>query len=326
MSPSIHIIIVNWNTRDRLRECLRTIALADRASVRIARVTVVDNASSDSSAMGLEGISLPLEVIRNESNLGFAAACNQGAAGSTVDYLLFLNPDTRLFADTLSTVARFMESEPAANIGICGVEVLDDEGKPGVSCSRFPTLRVLFGKMTGLNLVVPQFFPSNHLSAAETRQSRLVDQVVGAFYFVRRELFARLGGFDERYFMYFEDVDFALRARQAGASSYFLKDAKAFHAENVSSAQVQDRRLYYSLRSRLLFADQHWPRWQANALMVLTFGVELPARLMRAASRRSGSDMAATMSGYGVLFREIFGAGATFRTHTAADHVPSRTD
>lgn len=325
MTVSSHIIIVNWNTGDRLKECLESIALADYVEGEIGRVTVVDNASSDGSATGLHDISLPLEVIRNNTNVGFAAACNQGAARSTADYLLFLNPDTRLLPDTLNTVTRFMESDQSARVGICGGELLDDDGKPTISCSWFPTLRTVFGRTTGLHVVLPQLFPSSHLTAAETQQSRLVDQVIGAFYLVRCELFARLGGFDERYFMYFEDVDFALRARKVGARSYFLKDARAFHVQNVSSDQIQDRRLYYSLRSRLLFAYQHWPRWQADALLALTLGVELPARLIRAGSRRSGSDVAATISGYRSLFRDIFGGGVTFTAPTAAQ-PPARGD
>jgi N-acetylglucosaminyl-diphospho-decaprenol L-rhamnosyltransferase len=272
-------------------------------------VTVVDNASSDGSANGLDDLPLPLELIRNSRNVGFARACNQGAADSTADYLLFLNPDTRLFPDTLAAVTKFMESEQAGGIGVCGVQVVDDAGAPAISCARFPTLRVLFGEMTGLHLLVPQLFPGHHLTAAETPSSQVVDQVIGAFYFVQRELFARLGGFDERYFLYFEEVDFALRARRHGARSYFLKEARIFHAENVSSNQVRGTRLYHSLRSRFLFARRHWPRWQANLLVVLTLTVELTARLARAALRRSGSDVSATASAYGRLLGDLLRSG-----------------
>jgi N-acetylglucosaminyl-diphospho-decaprenol L-rhamnosyltransferase len=302
-SASVHVIIVNWNTGVHLRECLKSITADEQ--VEIARVAVVDNASSDESASGLDDLALPLEIIRNTRNVGFASACNQAAADSTADYLLFLNPDTRLFPDTLTTVIDFMESEQAADIGICGVQVVHSDGTPGISCSRFPTLLVLFGKMTGLQLLLPQVFPSQHLTAAETQQSRVVDQVIGAFYLVRRDLFTQLGGFDERYFIYFEDVDFALRARRQGSRSYFLKEARVFHVGNVSSNQVRDMRLYHSLRSRLLFAYEYWPRWQANALVVLTLTVELTARLVRAASTRSSSEVRGTISGYRRLIRDL---------------------
>jgi N-acetylglucosaminyl-diphospho-decaprenol L-rhamnosyltransferase len=298
IAGSVHIVIVNWNTGPYLRECLESIVLADRPDVSIARVTVVDNASSDDSASGLEDLLLPLELIRNRRNVGFAAACNQGAAGSTADYLLFLNPDTRLFEDTLAAVTRFMDGERSRGIGICGAQVLDGGGAPTISCSRFPTLRVLFGKMTGLHRVLPQVFPAHHLAPAEIEESRRVDQVIGAFFLVRRELFTRLGGFDARYFIYFEDVDFALRAHREGALTYFLREATVLHLENVSSNQVHDVRLHHSLRSRWLYAREHWPRRQAHVLVFLTLTVELIGRFATAALRRSPSDMSATARAY----------------------------
>jgi GT2 family glycosyltransferase len=306
---SIHIVIVNWNTGDYLRHCLQSIALADGDDVNVARVTVIDNASTDGSAADFDDLGLALELVHNRRNIGFAAACNQGAAGSEADYLLFLNPDTRVFPETLAVVTGFMDSEQAARIGICGGQVLDPAEGPAISCARFPTLPVLFGKMTRLSVVLPRFFPSHHLTPAETRHSGLVDQVIGAFFLVRRELFIRLDGFDTRYFIYYEEVDFARRALQLGFRSYFLKEARILHSGSISAGQVRDVRLYHSLRSRNAYARRHWPRWQAILLAVLTLGVELPARLTMALLRRSWSDFSATVSAYGMLVGDLRRAG-----------------
>jgi GT2 family glycosyltransferase len=306
MPGSIHIVIVNWNTGNFLRECLESVEVASRNGVELARVTVVDNASVDGSADGLDDLDLPLEVLRNSTNIGFGVGCNQGAEGSEADYLLFLNPDTRLFPDALAVAARFMESEQAADIGICGGQILDPDGGPEISCARFPTLRVLFGKMTGLDVLLPRQFPSHHLRPEELTRSRPVDQVIGAFFLVRRELFARLGGFDPRYFVYYEEIDFSLRALREGFGSYFLKEATVQHTANVSSVLTsQSWMLYHSLRSKLIYARQRWPRWQAVLLTVLTFVVELPARLARSIVRRSRSDFSATVSAYGMLVRDL---------------------
>lgn len=313
MPCSVHIVIVNWNTGAHLRSCLASIAASELQECAVTQVTVIDNASSDGSADGLDELALPLEVVRNRDNLGFAAACNQGAAVSVADYILFLNPDTRLSPDALATVVGFMESDAAARIGICGVRMVDGGGNPGISCERFPTLRVLFGKMTGLSLLLPHVFPSHHLRPDETERSRTVDQIIGAFYFVRSELYTELGGFDERYFIYYEDVDFAWRALELGARSYFLSEAEVFHAGNVSSDQVRGPRLYHSLRSRLLFAYVHWPRRQADVLVVLTFTIELAARLARAAQRRSRSDLSATGTAYSRLLGDLRGIRSTSR-------------
>jgi GT2 family glycosyltransferase len=300
VSASIHVVVVNWNTGAYLRECLESIARSQLDGVELARVTVVDNDSSDGSADGLEEIALPLELVRNRRNAGFGAACNQGAAGATADLLLFLNPDTRLSGDTLAVAARFMESPEAADVGICGARVVDETGAPAISCARFPTLRIVLGKMTGLDRVAPRAFPSHHLRAADLERSRPVDQVIGAFFLIRRELFERLGGFDRRYFIYYEEVDLALRARRHGARSYFLREATVMHAENVSSSRVPAERLYHSQRSRLLYALAHWPRSRALALLALTFTLEPLARLVRdpgaapetlSAARRLGSEL-----------------------------------
>jgi N-acetylglucosaminyl-diphospho-decaprenol L-rhamnosyltransferase len=164
---------------------------------------------------------------------------------------------------------------------------------------------VLFGEMTGLHLVWPRLFPRHQLTVNETSHSRVVDQVIGAFFFVRRDLFDRLSGFDERYFLYFEEVDFALRARRRGARSYFLKEAQIVHAGNVSSNQIRGTRLYHLLRSRLLFAYEHWPRLHAGVLLVLTLSVELAARLARAGWRHDGSDLSAVVTAYHKLFRDL---------------------
>jgi len=305
--PTVHIVIVNWNTRGYLRECLESIVVNQTDEVTLERVTIVDNASSDGSADGLDGLVLPIEVVRNSSNVGFARACNQGAAASTADYLLFLNPDTQVLAGALSAVIGFMESEDAAAIGICGARVVDADGNPAISCARFPTLRVMLGKVTGLHSVVPALFPGHHLTPAELTRSRVVDQVIGAFYCVRSELFRELGGFDERYFLYFEEVDLALRARDRGARSYYLSAACIVHAANVSSDQVHDLRIYHSLRSRLLFARRHWPGWQWLVLVVVTLTVEPLARVARAMARRDGSELVYTARGYQMLIRELYG-------------------
>jgi N-acetylglucosaminyl-diphospho-decaprenol L-rhamnosyltransferase len=296
VTPSIHIVVVNWNTGDHLRACLDSIAGSRGAAVSL--VTVVDNASSDGSADGLEAAALPLEVVRNTQNVGFAAACNQGATRGSADYVLFLNPDTRLFPDTLATVTQFMESGAGSGIGICGVDVVGPDGQQGIACSRFPSMRIFAGKATGLDRLLPRLFPHHHLTPEETRESREVDQVIGAFYFIRRALFDELGGFDTRYFMYFEEVDFALRARAAGAQSYFLKDAAVLHTENVSSDQIPSTRIFYSLRSRLLFARRHWRRRDTAALVAMTVTVECAARLLAGTLRGSKRDVAATVGGY----------------------------
>ena len=112
MHPTLDVIIVNWNTGDDLRACLKSLANTNRSTLNVSRVVVIDNASSDGSVENLDAGDLRLVVIKNHENRGFAAACNQGAAGSSSDYVLFLNPDTLLPPDALSKPMLFLE-DPA---------------------------------------------------------------------------------------------------------------------------------------------------------------------------------------------------------------------
>src|SRR5258706_863937 len=207
-------------------------------------------------------------VLRNDANRGFAVACNQGAAGTQADYLLFLNPDTRMFPDSVARPLSFLEQEENARFGICGVRHVDDSGAFSTSCARFPTLRIFFGQMTGLSRLFPNGFPLHLMRESECMESREVDQVIGAFFLVRRSLFETLGGFDPRFFVYFEEVDFSLRARQEGFRSYYLATTTAYHKGGGSSQQAKAARLFYSLRSRLLYGFKHYSFAQGFTLAV----------------------------------------------------------
>lgn len=315
MGPAhLDIVIVNWNTGEALRACIASIAAARSPALHIDRIVVVDNASTDGSAQGLDSADATLHVIRNERNLGFGAACNQGAAGSVADYLLFLNPDTRLFADSLARPLDYMSDPVNADVGICGVRLVDETGAAVTSSARFPTLRIFLGEMTGLSRVWPETFPSHLLTADECARSRDVDQVIGAYFLMRAPLFFELDGFDERFFVYLEEVDLALRARQRGQRSRYLADVTAYHRGGLSSDQVRATRLFYSLRSRMLYAQKHFPRWQVWGLLFATLAVEGPARLMERLGR-----------GRLVEAREVLAAYRRFWTFLTAGGLTGRT-
>lgn len=311
MSAALDIILVNWNAGDQLRNCLTSVVASRQDHFTLQRVVVVDNASHDDSLAGLESLELPLTIIRNRENRGFAAACNQGAANSQADYLLFLNCDTRLFATSLIDAIQFMEQPVNAQIGICGIRLVDEIGQPSTAAARFPTLRVMFGKMTGLSRLLPGLFPSHLMRPAEMTQSRAVDQVIGAFFLIRREIFIACNGFDERFFVYFEEVDLSLRAKAAGYSSYYLADVSAFHAGGGLSAQVKARRLFYSLRSRIYYAQKHYQPWERLLLVLCTFSIEPVVRLVVALLKLSPAQIGETLAGYRMLTQHFLFARKT---------------
>jgi len=280
--PSLDIVIVNWNAGTYLRDCLEAVAESKREHFELDRVVVVDNGSDDGSLDGLETLDLPLMVIRNAENLGFGAACNQGAREGDGDLVLFLDPDTRVFPDTLDQTVDFMTDPPNARVGICGGRVINDEGEEEYSCCRFPTLWMWTAKMVGLPHLFPHWIPTQRLESDELEESGFVDQVIGAYFMIHRSLYESLGGFDERFFVYLEDVDLAYRSTRAGRPCYFLRDVPVLHTGRVSSNQVLGKRLFYLLRGRTEFARKHWPPWQAGVLAATIVLVEFPVRLIRA--------------------------------------------
>src|SRR5436190_22773423 len=220
ITANLDVIIVNWTAGLQLRTCLAALAASRQEEYCLERVVVVDNASADASLEDLAFPSLPLVIIRNNEKLGFAAACNQGAADSTADYLLFLNPDTRVFADTLAHSVQWMETPGHDHTGVLGVQLLDESGQVTRTCARFLATRYFLNRMLGLNHLFPQIFPAVLCTGWDHLESREVDHVTGAYFFIRRKVFKRLNGFDQRFFLYLEDVDLSLRMSHAGWCSY----------------------------------------------------------------------------------------------------------
>lgn len=301
LKPSLDVVIVNWNAGDYLRRCLESIPSARTDDFELKRVVVVDNASSDGSAEIPKTLDLPLVIIRNDENRGFAAACNQGVSGSEADYLLFLNPDAQLFPESLARPIRFMESLDHSRVGICGVKLLDENGGTTTTCARFPSLAIYVSQMFGLSRLFPKIFPRHFLQPYELSCNREVDQIIGAFFLIRKGLFFKLNGFDERFFVYFEEVDLSLRAKREGYSSCIIYDAAALHVGRVSSDQASLMALYYSLSSRLKYAIKHFRRWEAIILIFLTFTVEFVTRIFWAMIGSSVFGLRDVLSAYKIL-------------------------
>jgi N-acetylglucosaminyl-diphospho-decaprenol L-rhamnosyltransferase len=300
------IIIVNWNSGGLLRDCLRSITIAaNQDNFKLNRVVVVDNASCDGSADELEELRIPLFIIRNEVNRGFAAACNQGEKESKADYLLFLNPDTYLNEDSLAKPLIFMEKGFNQHIGIAGIQLIESNGEIARTCARFPTPARFFSKMLGLDRLFPHVFPSYFMSDWDHRESREVDHVMGAFFLIRRLIFEKLGGFDEQFFVYLEDLDFSFRARQVGWRSFYLADAKAHHKGGGTSEKVKALRLFYSLQSRIFYGYKHFGWWSATGLMLGTLVIEPLIRFTFSAARRSRGEIRETIKGYSFLWGNL---------------------
>jgi N-acetylglucosaminyl-diphospho-decaprenol L-rhamnosyltransferase len=284
--PALDVVIVNWNGAALLRACLASLAAARDAGT--VQVTVVDNASTDGSTEDLPPLPRPLRLIRNDANLGFGQACNQGAAAGDAPAILFLNPDTQVAPDALGIARAALAADP--HTGIVGARLVDPDGRTARSCARAPTALGLLGRALALDrlgLVPPHF-----LLAWDHADDRAVDQVMGAFLMIRRDLFATLGGFDSRFFVYWEDVDLCARARTAGFAVRHVAGAVARHEGQGTTRQVRARRLFYFLRSQILYAGKHHGAAASLALVAASFGAQVPLRLALALARRAPAEAA----------------------------------
>lgn len=300
---TLGIVIVNWNSQDQLRTCIASIPKAAAhlgGQAVLQSIVVVDNGSADGSEQGLHAAGFHVTLLRNAENRGFAAACNQGAAAAgSVDLLLFLNPDTELFDDSLRAPVQALAEPRNDQIGIAGIQLVDEHGRIARSCARFPTAAQFFAQALALDRLWPAL--GQTMKEWDHHQTRIVDQVIGAFFLVRAPLFEELQGFDERFFVYFEEVDLACRARQRGWRSLFLADVQAFHKGGGTSDQVRALRLFYSLHSRLAYFRKHGHAGTRAVVSLTTWCIEPIARLAQLLAKRRFDEVRHLWQAYRLL-------------------------
>jgi N-acetylglucosaminyl-diphospho-decaprenol L-rhamnosyltransferase len=298
----VDIVIVNWNSGEQLAACLRSVA--EYGGRDVASVVVVDNGSRDGSDQ-VEVPGLPLEVIRTGENLGFGRACNLGARRGTAPYLLFLNPDAELRADAIGRAVAWLDTPGHERTGVVGVRLVGASGEVHRHCARFPTWRSFIGNSLGLTRILRPWFPPILMLDFDHRTSRPVDHVMGAFYLIRRELFERLAGFDEDFFVYLEDLDLSRRVSRAGYDIYYLAEAEAYHKQGGTSDQVKAHRLLYALNSNMIYAAKHLSPTAAGVVTAVTLTIEPVSRSFRALFRRSVEELRFTWQGFGMIYRDL---------------------
>ncbi len=282
------IVIVNWNSGEQLKSCLNSMINLVEKNYQIKKVVIVDNASKDSSVnFDRTHYPFPCELIQNKKNMGFAYACNQGSkqcgvkfkddrkmakvdlinnSYEDIEYLLFLNPDTMLKLDTLYKLSQYLLRKPN-DIGIVGIQLFDEFQRISKTCSHFPNKVRRLCKVLGVTKLIPS--TDIVMNEWDHKTSRQVDQVMGAFFVISKQLFEYLNGFDEQFFVYYEEVDLSKRAKDIGYHSYFFSGAQAFHKGGGTSEQVLDKRLFYILNSYLKYEKKH------NGLIGFIFGCGL---------------------------------------------------
>ena len=264
----ITVVIVSYNVRHFLQQCLDSVA---RASVGIrVEVFVVDNASVDGSVEMVRRLFPWVRLIANTDNRGFSKANNQALGIAEGRYSLLLNPDTVLQEDTLHKCLVFMDAHPDA--GGLGVRMLDGKGAFLPESKRgLPTPAVSFYKIFGLSALFPEskVFGRYHLGFLDEHHTHEIDVLSGAFMLMRREALQKAGLLDERFFMYGEDIDLSYRLQLAGYKNYYLPETRIIHykGESTKRTSVNYVRTFY--QAMALFAEKHFSQGYAGLFRIL---------------------------------------------------------
>ncbi len=255
----LSIIIVSWNTREVLKNNLTALLKSQGLSFE---VFVVDNNSSDGTVEVLKAEFPQLNIIANSANHGFAKANNQALALAGGDFILLLNPD--MLVDDQTTLAKalaWLKSNPQA--WVAGFKLLDSTGQILPQVRRFPTL----ADQLAIILKLPHFFPkllSRYIiKDFDYEQASAVDSIRGSFFFIRREALQKVGRLDERFFVWFEEVDYCRRVYQAGAEVWYAPVASATDLVGQSFGLLPRPQAQRYFRASQLSYFQKWhPAWQ----------------------------------------------------------------
>jgi GT2 family glycosyltransferase len=244
------IVIVNWNTRDLLRDCLASIY--ESLEGMDFEVTVVDNGSGDGSAAMVRERFSEVRLIENSENLGFAGAVNQGIRASSGSYKVLLNSDTVVNREAIQGLLDFMDRTPRA--GAAGLQLLNEDGTKQNSIDNFPTLATELLNKALLRRLFPGKYPSKR---QERKEPVMVDLVIGACAVLRDEALRDVGLFDEDYFFFMEEADLCLRLGRAGWPVYHVPTLSLLHLQGKSKEIAPARAWIEYYRSNYRFFRKH---------------------------------------------------------------------
>ncbi len=280
--PDLSIIIVSWNVRELLQNCLRSVMA--EAALRL-QVIVVDSASTDGSQEMVAEHFPQVELVACQENVGFPGGNNLGLERANGRYILLLNPDTVVHSDALAQMVSYLEQNPG--VGVVGPQLLNADGTVQSSRRRFPTVRTAFFESTWLQPYAPQaVFEHYYAGDVADGQTAVVDWVMGACLMTRQEVVAQVGGLDEKYFMYSEELDYCRRIHEAGWQVVYYPQARVTHLSGKSSEQAVTQRHINFNRAKLRYFRKYHGRMAASVLrlfLLASYGWQLSLEAIKGA-------------------------------------------
>ena len=267
----LSIIIVNWNTKEFLIPCVRSVF--EKGQEMDWEVIVVDNGSRDGSREEVKKVFPFTHLIENEKNFGFAKAVNQGLQKASGRYALLLNPDTQVKHGAIEQLVSFMDTHLEA--GVAGAQLLNSDGFKQNSIANFPSLATELLNKNLLRWLFPKKFPGKERDYPEPIE---VDSVIGACMMVRRDASDQVGLLDEDYFLFLEETDWCYRMKRAGWKVYHVPDAEVYHFQGKSAGAVKKEARIEFYRSRYHFFKKNRGHLQWFLLLIglmIRLGIEL---------------------------------------------------
>ena len=267
MTGKTSIILVNYNTSEMTRQCIRSIYAQVREPMEII---VVDNASRDNSVRDIAAEFEDVQVIEAGGNIGFGSANNLGVRTATGEYIFLLNSDTILRNDPLPYFIEALQENEQT--GVVGAYLTDQDGKPSLSGGRTYSIQkyLSLGMRAYLHLV-----GSKHQHPSHPQ----VDYVIGADMFMRKSLFEATDGFDERIFMYFEDVELCDRITRSGYKNRLVKGPEIVHLEKAEGQNMFVK--IHNMASLMYCMQKKYPRWQFRLFQLTFFLLKLPLMILK---------------------------------------------
>ncbi len=265
--PRFSFIVVTYNSEETIEPCLSSIAVW---TAGFYEIVVVDNSPTAETLAAVRRFmasrpAVAVRVVKPQENVGFSRACNLGAREASGEFLFFLNPDTQLMNDAGNLLALSLEQHPRALAA--GPAILDPSGRTTRTCRNLPNMGRILLDATGLD----QWCGAYKLTRFSHDVPKRVEQIMGAAILVRRPVYERLGGMDEQFFVYFEEVDFCKRLRESGGEIWFWPEARVQHLGGCSceADSVRARMIFVLRESRKKYFTKHFGAFGGLALEVL---------------------------------------------------------
>ncbi len=280
--PDLSIIIVSWNVRELLANCLRSVLAQTELALQ---VIVVDSASSDGSPEMVAEQFPQVELLACQENVGFPRGNNLGLERANGRFILLLNPDTIVHDGALAQMGSYLAQNP--KVGVVGPQLLNDDGSVQSSRRRFPTLWTALFESTWLQPFAPKAVLDQYYARdVADGETAVVQWLMGACLMTRQAVVAQVGGLDEAYFMYSEELDYCRRIHQAGWQVVYYPEAQVTHLSGKSSEQAVTQRHINFNRAKLRYFRKYHGRFAAGVLrlfLLISYGWQLTLEAIKGA-------------------------------------------